>query len=148
MSHTQIQWARGSTAQVAAYTGPIAELVVNTDDWSLQAQDGATAGGYVVRPRLNVRIITGTGAQSVNATDDVVAWNPSSPAAVTFTLPASPRTGEWHGFKYLLGSGETFVLTIAASAGQTIDGQSSVSIAVPYAYLEILYVGANQWIVK
>lgn len=148
MSHTQVQWARGSTAQVALYTGPQGELVLNTDDWSLQAQDGSTAGGWLVRPRLNVRNVTGSGAQPVNPTDDVIAWNPASPASVTFTLPSAPRVGEWHGFKYLLTSGQAFALTIAAPAGQTIDGQASVGIATPYAYLEVLYVGSNQWIVK
>jgi hypothetical protein len=148
MSHTQIQLGRGSTAQAALYTGPVGELVLNTDDWSLQAQDGSTAGGWVVRPRLNVRVVTGAGAQTVNITDDVIAWNPASPAAVIFTLPTAPRIGEWHGFKYLVPSGQTVALKIAAPAGQTIDGQPSVSLAAPYAYLETVYVGSNQWIVK
>lgn len=147
MSHTQVQWGRGTTTQVAGYTGPAGELVLNTDDWSLQAQDGVTAGGWVVRPRLNVRIVTGTGAQSVNPTDDLVAWNPAAPAAATFTLPASPRAGEAHGFKHVAYGGAEFTLAVAAPAGQSVDGAASV--AVPYGgYLECVYVGSNQWIVR
>jgi hypothetical protein len=122
--------------------------VLNTDDWSLQAQDGVTAGGWVVRPRLNARLVTGTGAQAVNLTDDVIAWAPTSPAATNFTLPSSPRDGEVHGFKYLAAGTPLPVLTISPPAGQTIDGQSSVSLSASYAYLEVAYIGSNQWIVR
>ena len=148
MAHTQVQWGRGTTAQVAAYTGPNGELVLNTDDWSLQAQDGVTAGGWVVRPRLNVRVATGTGAQLVNPTDDVIGWAPATPATANFTLPSTPRVGEIHGFKYLLAAGPLMTLTITAPAGQTIDGQPAIELAEPYGYLEIVYIGGNQWIVK
>jgi len=148
LSHTQVQWGRGNTAEVAAYAGPVGELVLNTDDWSLQAQDGSTAGGWVVRPRLNIRTVTATGAQSVNSTDDVIVWNPTTPAAATFTLPSAPRNGEVHGFKYLLAIGQQFALTVAASGSQTIDGQASLSLSSPYGYLEVVYIGSNQWIAK
>ena len=121
LSHTQVQWARGSTSQIGSYTGPIGELVLNTDDWSLQAQDGVTAGGWVVRPRLAVRTVTATGSQIVNVTDDLIVWNPGTPAATIFTLPSSARVGEQHVFKYLAASG-SFAMTVAAPAGQTIDG--------------------------
>ena len=138
--------ARGSTAQIAAYTGPIGELVLNTDDWSLQAQDAITAGGWVIRPRFNVRLVTGTGSQGINVTDDVIAWNPTTPAATTFTLPSSPRAGERHIFKYLAASG-SFTMTVAAPSGQTIDGAASVALNTLYAATGVVYIGGNQWIV-
>jgi hypothetical protein len=146
LSHTQVQWARGASAQVGSYIGPVGELVLNTDDWSLQAQDGVTAGGWVVRPRLNIRAVTGTGAQTVDVTDDVVAWAPTTPAAATFALPSSPRIGEAHGFKYLATGSPT--LTVSPPAGQTIDGLASISLSTSLAYVEIVYIGGNQWIVK
>jgi hypothetical protein len=120
--------------------------VLNTDDWSVQAQDGVTAGGWVIRPRVCVRVVTTTGAQSVNITDDVIAWAPGTPAATTFTLPASPRLGEQHGFKYLAASG-SFAMTVAAPADQTIDGAATQSLSTLYAVLNVLYIGSNQWIV-
>jgi hypothetical protein len=144
LSHTQVQWARGSTSQVAAYTGPIGELVLNTDDWSLQAQDGVTAGGWMIRPRLNVRVVTGNGAQSVAITDDLTAWQPGTPAATTFTLPSSPRVGERHAFKYLAASGG-FAMTVAAPSGQTIDGAASASLSTLYAVLEVIFIGGTEW---
>ena len=146
MSHTQVQWARGSTSQVAAYTGPQGELVLNTDDWSLQSQDGVTAGGWVIRPRLNVRTVTGTGSQSVSVTDDLIAWAPATPAATTFTLPSSPRLGETHSFKYLAASG-SFALTVAAPSGQTIDGAASQQLGALYQALRVIYIGSNQWVI-
>jgi hypothetical protein len=146
LSHTQVQWARGTTAQVAAYTGPSGELVLNTDDWSLQAQDGVTTGGWVIRPRLNVRIVTATGAQSVNITDDLIAWAPSTPAATTFTLPSGARVGAVHEFKYLAASG-SFALTIAAPSGQTVDGAASQSLSTLYASLRVVFIGGTQWAV-
>jgi hypothetical protein len=144
LSHTQVQWARGSTTQIGSYTGPVGELVLNTDDWSLQAQDGVTAAGWVIRPRLNVRTVTGTGAQTVNITDDLIAWIPGTPAATTFTLPSSPRVGEQHSFKYLAASG-SFALTIAAPSGQTIDGAATAALSTLYAVLKIVFIGGNQW---
>jgi hypothetical protein len=146
LSHTQVQWARGTSAQVAAYTGPQGELVLNTDDWSLQAQDGVASGGWVIRPRLNVRAVTGTGSQTVDITDDLIAWTPTTPAATTFTLPSNPRSGEAHAFKYLASSG-SYSLTIAAPSGQTIDGQASVALGVLYAALRVVFIGSNQWII-
>ena len=141
MSHTQVQWARGATSSVAAYTGPQGELVLNTDDWSLQAQDGVTAGGWVMRPRLNVRATSATGGQSVGITDDLIAWSGS--AGATFTLPASPRNGEAHAFKNL-GSA---TLTVAANSGQTIDGAASVALTVLYQALRVVYIGSNEWVI-
>jgi hypothetical protein len=38
-------------------------------------------------------------------------------------------------------------LTIAAPAGQTIDGAASIALSTPYAAVEIAYIGSNQWVV-
>jgi hypothetical protein len=143
MSHTQVQWARGATAAVAAYTGPQGELVLNTDDWSLQAQDGSTAGGWVTRPRLNVRVSAATGSQSVAITDDLIVWGAASPA--TFTLPASPRVGEVHIFKNQ--SSPASNLTVAGNTGQTIDGAASVVIGTTNAALKVVWIGGSQWMI-
>jgi hypothetical protein len=100
----------------------------------------------VIRPRLAVRTVAATGSQSVNVTDDLIAWAPSTPAATTFTLPSSPRLGEVHGFKYLAATG-SFSLTVAASSGQTIDGAASVALTALYQALRVVYIGSNQWVI-
>jgi hypothetical protein len=43
-----VQLLRGTASQVAAYTGPKGELVVDTTNWLLYLQDGVTAGGHLV----------------------------------------------------------------------------------------------------
>lgn len=53
--------ARGTAAEVAAYTGPTAEPIVNTETWRLHVQDGATAGG---RPLALLSEIFGTNISS------------------------------------------------------------------------------------
>lgn len=45
MARVPRRLARGTSAEVAAYTGPTAEPIVNTETWRLHVQDGATAGG-------------------------------------------------------------------------------------------------------
>lgn len=45
MARAPRRLARGTTAQVNAYTGPVGELIVNTETKRLHLQDGATAGG-------------------------------------------------------------------------------------------------------
>jgi hypothetical protein len=43
---TQVQYRRGSGAQVAAFTGALGEMVVDTTNWILNVADGVTVGGY------------------------------------------------------------------------------------------------------
>jgi hypothetical protein len=45
-----VQVRRGTTAQTASYTGPLAELIVDTDQKTISVQDGVTSGGiYLAR---------------------------------------------------------------------------------------------------
>lgn len=46
MSATQIQLRRGTTAQIALFTGAVGEVTVDTDKDTLVAHDGATLGGF------------------------------------------------------------------------------------------------------
>jgi hypothetical protein len=43
---TQVQYRRGSNVQVAAFTGALGEMVVDTTNWILNVGDGVTVGGY------------------------------------------------------------------------------------------------------
>ena len=45
---TQIQYLRGSAAQLNSFTGVAAEIVVDTTDWTLRVLDGSTTGGYAL----------------------------------------------------------------------------------------------------
>lgn len=91
------------------------------------------------------RTVTNTGAQVVNTYDSVIIWNPTTPAAVTFTLPSSPTTGETHGFKNLQTGGQLFTMTVQPASG-TIDGAASITVAAG-GYEEAYYTGTT-WIVR
>lgn len=43
---TQVQWRRGTTAQVNAFTGAVGEVVIDTTLHQMSVQDGITAGGF------------------------------------------------------------------------------------------------------
>lgn len=62
----QVQLRRGNTAQVAAFTGAVGEIVYDTDLKTLVAQDGSTAGGFYLALK-NDTALTGN-ATLVNAT--------------------------------------------------------------------------------
>lgn len=42
---TQVQYRRGSATENNAFTGALAEITVDTTNWTLRVHDGATAGG-------------------------------------------------------------------------------------------------------
>lgn len=48
-----IQFKRGTTAQVNAFTGALGEIVVDTDKDVLVVHDGATQGGFAVAAKAN-----------------------------------------------------------------------------------------------
>ena len=47
---TQVQFRRGTTAQVGAFTGAAGELVIDTTKKTVVVQDGSTAGGFPLAP--------------------------------------------------------------------------------------------------
>ena len=48
MNTTQLLIKRGNTAQVSSYVGPIGELVLNTETYTVYVGDGITPGGQLV----------------------------------------------------------------------------------------------------
>lgn len=82
MSHTQVQLGRGTSAQIAAYTGPQGEVSVNTDDFSLVLHDGATAGG---KARLTPGISPPQGRLTLTSATPVMASDVTAAATVYYT---------------------------------------------------------------
>jgi hypothetical protein len=46
---TVVQFRRGNIASIAAFTGAVGELVVNTDTEVVHVQDGVAAGGFALQ---------------------------------------------------------------------------------------------------
>jgi len=89
---TQVQYRRGSGAQVAAFTGALGEMVVDTTNWVLNVADGVTVGGFsmagvtatqtltnktLTSPTISSPSVTGTvvGSITLSATGNVSCGN-------------------------------------------------------------------------
>jgi len=77
----QVQYRRGTAAQVAAFTGAAGEMVVDTTNNRIVVQDGATAGGFAAA-KLS-EIAGGDLNKFRNATMDVWQRGASALAATT-----------------------------------------------------------------
>jgi len=126
LAHTQVQLARGTSAQTLAYTGPAGEVTVNTDDWSLRVQDGATPGGRPLRTigtnllyeqPASGAILTAAAHQAAYIVD------PAGPLpALTIVMPSAPNDGD--GF-LVVTTAPIALLTVSPAAGQSVDGAPS-----------------------
>jgi hypothetical protein len=84
---TQVQYRRGSSAQVAAFTGALGEMVVDTTNYILNVADGVTVGGFnmvgvttaqtLTNKTLSSPSLTGTvtGSLTLSATGNVTCGN-------------------------------------------------------------------------
>ena len=91
---TQLQLRRGTTSQIAAFTGANGEIAVDTDVKTIYVQDGATAGGFAMAradfsnisasATLTVGTFTATTADINGGTFDGIVGG-TTPAAGTFT---------------------------------------------------------------
>lgn len=125
MAHTQVQHARGSSAQNLGYTGPAGEVVVNTDDWSVRVHDGATPGGWPLRTLgANYSYQQPSSGATLTAPAHLGAFviDPTGPlAALTIGLPSAPNDGDEF---LILTTQPVAVLTVTPAAGQSVDGSA------------------------
>lgn len=82
---TQVQYRRGTGAQNDAFTGALAEITVDTTDWTLRVHDGVTAGGTALVSTAGTQTLTNktltavtlsgtaTGTANINITGFVTA---------------------------------------------------------------------------
>lgn len=113
-----IQQFRGTTTAVAAYTGPVGEIVIDTDKNTVVVQDGVTAGGHYQAKDSDVVHRTG---------DETVGGQKTFTSVVQGVTPDSTATGTelataaW--VRSLTGSGG-----VSAGDGITItDGVVSIN---------------------
>lgn len=115
--HKVVQHPRGSTATVNAYTGPIGQLVVDTDVKELRLQDGSTAGG--------TRIVNKAYVDSAVAAVAVAAGNNAQAlAGVDTTLRSWPATAFG---QFAPKDSPTFTGTPAAPTAATSDNSTKIA---------------------
>ena len=147
----QLQLRRGTSTQVAAFTGAQGETVMDTTNNRLVVSDGSTAGGWPAAKLseviTNTRTAVNDAPYSVVATDRMVAYTALS-AARTVTLPASIAYPT--GTRLLIvdetGNCSTAkTLTIAPGGADLIDGGASAVINTPYGFIGVESNQAGEW---
>lgn len=124
MSHTQVQFARGNSAAVAAYTGPLGELVVNTDDYTLHVQDGSSAGGHQVGALGSSNYAYEQPASGATLTAPAyLGAYVIDPAGMLAALTVVTPPGANDGQLFEISSSQAITaLTVLPAAGQTVNG--------------------------
>ena len=147
----QVQYRRGTAAQVASFTGAQGELIVDTTDNRVVVQDGSTAGGWPAAKLSEVITNTRTAVSDANyaaqMTDRLIAYVAIT-AARTVTLPASSGfpTGTCLSIIDELGAcSPTNSITVSRSGSDTVDGGTSASVTIAYGYLAVQTNGAGKW---
>ena len=87
---TQVQYRRGSNVQVAAFTGALGEMVIDTTNKIVVVQDGATAGGFPGVGLTSTQTITNKIYQGTSLS---VSGNVTGANVVGTTVVATSVTG-------------------------------------------------------
>lgn len=87
---TQVQWRRGTTPQVAAFTGAVGEVVIDTTLHALVVQDGVTAGGFYAARRVGDTLTNVTIAGTMALSSVTLSGTATSTATISGGIYASP----------------------------------------------------------
>jgi hypothetical protein len=138
----QLQLRSGTATQVAAFTGALAECVVDTTNNRIVVNDGSTVGGWaaakLVETITNTRTGVSDAAYMALTTDRLIAYT-SLTAARVVTLPtaASYPTGTQLTVIDETGACSSLLtITISPAGSDDIDG-AAVSIALNTAYASV-----------
>jgi Major tropism determinant N-terminal domain len=147
----QLQLRRGTSSQVAAFTGAQGETVMDTTNNRLVVNDGSTTGGWPAAKLseviTNTRIAVSDAPYSALPTDRMVAYTVLSAARIV-SLPASTayptgtrlvvvdETGNCSALK---------TLTITPNGTDVIDGAASAVINQAYGFIGLESNQAGEW---
>lgn len=147
----QVQYRRGTTTQVASFTGGQGELIVDTTDNRIVVQDGSTAGGWpaakLAEVITNARTAVTDANYTAQTTDRLIAYTAIT-AARSVTLPAASSFPTGTCLSIVDESGAcspTNSITVSRSGSDAIEGGSSASITIAYGYLAVQSNGAGKW---
>lgn len=145
MTATQLQFRRGSAAQMATFTGAVGEVVVDTTNNRVVVQDGATVGGW---PCGTVRRTAVADANyTILTTDRIVAYTAIT-LPRTATLPAAVSYSQGERLLIVDESGSCSTanaITVSRAGTDTINGGASKAINAAYGFLALESNGANAW---
>jgi len=147
----QVRRRRDTAANVAAYTGPQGEIVVDTTNNRVVLMDGATAGGIPLAKLseivANARTAVVDASYAALPSDRTIAYT-SLTAARTLTLPAASAYPTGTSLLIVDESGAcspTNAITLAAQGSDTIAGAFASAIATAHGFVALQSNGVSQW---
>jgi hypothetical protein len=147
----QVQYRRGTSTQVASFTGAAGEMVIDTTNNRVVVQDASTAGGWPAAKLAEVLTNTRTAISDANyaalSTDRTVAYAAIT-AARTVSLPASSSYPTGTRLLVVDESGScsaSLTIMLSASGTDVIDGAATAAINSAYGYLAIESSGSGKW---
>ena len=140
-----IQFRRGTTAQISAFTGAEGEVVVDTDKNTLVVHDGSTAGGNALLTFDELITDVSQLTDSTGVLGEIISSLTAAPVEPTVQVSGTAGSG--------LGSSSASPasdITALRAAGITTDGMywfdNSISNGTPFqAYCKFDYVDGNDW---
>jgi hypothetical protein len=150
----QLQIRRGTSSQVAAFTGQQGEVVMDTTNNRLVLNDGSTAGGWaaakLTETITNTRTAVSDAAYSALATDRLIAYTALTASRVV-SLPTSASYPTGTRLMIVDESGNcsaTTTITITPNGTDTIEGaNSSAVLAIAYGFIGLESNGAGGWVI-
>ena len=147
----QLQLRRGTGSQVASFLGAQGEVVFDTTNNRIVANDGVTVGGNpaakLAEVITNTRTAVSDASYTVLATDRTVAYTALT-AARAVALPASSAYPS--GTRLLIvdetgNCGVTNTIAVNAAGTDTIDGAASVVVNQAFGFVGLNSSGAGHW---
>ena len=149
----QLQLRRGTGSQVASFLGAQGEVVFDTTNNRIVANDGVTVGGNpaakLAEVITNTRTAVSDASYTVLATDRTVAYTALT-AARAVALPASSAYPS--GTRLLIvdetgNCGVTNTIAVNAAGTDTIDGAASVVVNQAFGFVGLNSSGAHWTII-
>jgi Major tropism determinant N-terminal domain len=147
----QLQLRRGTSTQVAAFTGAQGETVMDTTNNRLVVNDGTTLGGWpaakLAEVITNARTTVTDVAYTVLTTDRMVAYTTLTAArAVTLPSAATYPTGTRLLIVDETGNcSVTKTLTMTPNGTDTIEGAASAVVNQGYGFIGLESNGVGAW---
>jgi Major tropism determinant N-terminal domain len=147
----QLQLRRGTGSQVSSFTGAAGEVVFDTTNNRLVANDGATVGGAPAAKLseviTNSRAAVSDAAYTVLPADRMVAYTALTAARVV-TLPASSAYPTGTRLIVIDETGNcsvTKTLTVNAAGSDAIDGTALAVVNQAFGFVGFESNGAGHW---
>jgi hypothetical protein len=147
----QLQLRRGTGSQVASFTGAQGEVVFDTTNNRIVANDGVTVGGNpaakLAEVITNTRTAVSDASYTVLATDRTVAYTALTTARAV-ALPASSAYPTGTRLLIVDETGNcsvTNTITVNAAGMDTIDGAASAVVNQAFGFIGLDSSGAGHW---